>query len=90
MDYRDAYKILKRKFPKREANVCHETGNGKFVFCFLPLESELDESGIAWGVECHSVDKFTGKIEPLFFQNILGKLGDATRYEFDERDILRR
>ena len=84
MDYKEAYRRLKRKFPNRKANVCHETRDGKYVFCFLPVASELDEDGIAWDLKCYSVDKLTGKIEPLFFQDIVGKLDDAPRYELNE------
>ncbi len=71
MNYQEAYRLLKRRFPNRQANVCHETVDGKYVFCFSPVPSELDGDGIAQGLICYSVDKFTGKTDSLCFQDVI-------------------
>ena len=79
MTYQEAYRLLKHRFPNRQANVCHETVDGKYVFCFSPVPSELDGDGIAQGLMCYSVDKFTGKIGPLCFQDVID-LRTVSRY----------
>ena len=82
MNYKEAYALLKQKFPDSSAKTC-AVCDDLFLFNMIPDSMDMTQDGVGFYDNTWSVDKTTGEIKQLSFLDNLEMISNATMIDID-------